>query len=333
MSICLCHQSADQALESLAQEKHLTEPASTAIIERLTSGRDEVLSACRGMQPITLPVNVLIGDSAHTRSDGYVKTHMWKGDLPDGSIKRISDGVYVASPELCLVQQASEISFVRLCQMLGRYLGTFSPSKGSDFGFVERQALTTEEELSGFIRKLPVKRPAGIVRQAMRWTCPFSASPQEVNLQLALSLPPTCHGFALPCPHMNYEVELEDTAKEFCKPDKSIRIDLCWPDFGIGLEYQGEYHQSQIGKDYARNLAANYMGYQLWYLANEQMVDAVQLEYIARIIARRVRKKINPKTWPTTDEVQKLLDVLSGASDDTLNKRWRVRKKKDHRGR
>jgi len=327
MSICLCHQSADQALELLAQKKELTEPASTAIIEGLKSGRDEVLSACNDMPSITLPIHVLIGDSANTKSEQCIKTHLWKGGFPDGAIKRISDELYVASPELCLVQQANGLSFVRLCQMLGRYLGTFSPSKESVFGFVERQPLTTEEELSNFIRTLSIKRPAGIVRQAMRWTCPSSASPQEVNLQLALSLPPTYHGFALPCPHMNYEVGLEGIAKEFCMPDKTIRIDLCWPDFGIGLEYQGEYHESQIGKDYARNLAANHMGYQLWYLANEQLVDAKQLEYIARIVARKVRKKINPKTWPTTDEVQKLLDVLSGAREDALNKRWRVRKK------
>lgn len=59
--------------------------------------------------------------------------------------------MYVASPELNLLLQASELHVTKLCQMLGRYWGSFSTKHDEEGDLLERAPLTTEEKLLRFL--------------------------------------------------------------------------------------------------------------------------------------------------------------------------------------
>ncbi|MDO4798316.1 MAG: hypothetical protein Q4A01_09910, partial [Coriobacteriales bacterium] len=91
-----------------------------------------------------------------------------------------------------------------------------------------------------------------------------------------------------------------------------IRIDLCWPQALFGLEYQGDKHGNQLGQDYARWFAAREEGYELWFVAKEQLESAVQMMQIGREVAKRIGCNVDMGLWPTEGELQDLLDTLAG---------------------
>ncbi len=331
--ICLTHGTADRLLEELSVSGAELHPSSlqahdfTPHVGMMREGLDELLGAGEDL------VNVLVGVGKDYRSRSDVACHRFYGELPPGSILHVEEGIYAASPYLNLLLEARDLHLVNLCCMLGRYLGTFSSVKpeGDSDEIVKRAPLVHVDELSRYLSRFKSTAGTGSLREALRFTCENAASPQEVNLQLALCLPPSCNGFALKKPIMNYPIKLNGSDRRFYDADH-IRIDLCWPEARFGLEYQGEKeHKDKMIQDIARWYAARNKGIELWFVTKEQLGDAAQMNFIAREVARRTRKRVNEWTWPTTDEVQQLLDVLKSGKWLNPGDRLRTRELRGRR--
>lgn len=309
MSICLCNLSADAALELAAQKGIELTPASPDTSEFLADPAlaKEVLGELAHKLP--RPIELLVGNPTLRRKSKEVSYRVWKGSLPRNSIFAISENLYVSSPDFTLLQQASQLHQVKLCQMLGRYLGTWTPNPDSPFGQDKRASLTSFDSLSRFLARVGKAWGKSNLRFAMTYTCDGAASAPETSLQLAMCLPPALHGLGIMQPTMNYEVDLSAQARKLY-PHDSIRIDLCWYQKKFGLEYQGEDHGTRLGEDYARWFAAQEEGYELWFVAKEQLESAPQMLHIARKVAERIGADAEP--LPTESELQDLLDTLSG---------------------
>ena len=325
--ICLTHGTADRLLETLAVRGAELEPASlqardfTPNVGVMREGLRELCGTEENL------INVLVGVDKDYRDGPDTMCQRFYGELPPGSILHVEEGIYVASPYLNLLLESRELHLVNLCSMLGRYLGTFSTtaSGGSSDEIVSRAPLVPEPELSRYLSCFKNTAGTGNLREALRFTCENAASPQEVNLQLALCLPPSCNGFALRKPVMNYPIKLDGKDRRFYDADY-ICIDLYWPEAGFGLEYQGEKeHKDRMVQDISRWYAALQKGIELWFVTKEQLGNAAAMDCIAREVARRTRKRVNEQTWPTIDEAQLLLDVLRSGkwlnSDERLRKR------------
>ena len=254
-----------------------------------------------------------MGDAQSRRSPAGVACRVWHGSLPRNSVFLIEEDVYVTSPELTLLLQATQLHQAALCQMLGRYLGTWTPDSHSECGQRTRMPLTSFEQLQSFLQHVGRAHGKGNLQFAMAYTCEGAASAPETTLQLALSLPPEVHGLNLSQPIMNYEIGLSSHAQKLCQHER-IRIDLCWRDKQFGLEYQGEEHGKTLGEDYARWFAAREEGYELWLIAKEQLASSAQMNHIGREVAKRLGVDTNGKLWPTESELQELLDILNGRS-------------------
>ena len=311
MSICLCGASADAVLEHMAREKIGFEPAAldpTTLSGNLTP-YERALSSLDGVLPH--PIELLVGNAKDRRSSSHVTCHVWRARLTSGSVLSLGDGLYVTSPELTLLHHAETLHQASVSMMLGRYLGTWTPAPESKGVQEDRAPLTTLETLSCFLRDVGRVRGGANLRLAMAYTCEGAASAPESMLQLVLSLPPELHGFGLPLPTMNYEVELSPKAQLLCGRI-TIRIDLCWRAKLFGLEYQGQEHGEQLGEDYARWFAAREEGYELWFLAKEQLGSARQMDYIGHEVAKRLGLDEDELLWPSVFELQELLDVMAG---------------------
>ena len=325
--VCLTGIDADNILEGSAVSGLTLEETSLGAKDFSANADDarnviERLDGPRGNQ-----INVLVGDWRDRRTNNAVITHNVIESLPAGSILHVKDELYTASANCNLLLQARELHLVNLCKMLGRYWGTFSNLKdaeGSDV-IVKRLPLTTEQKLLEYLEA--VKKAHGHVAlgKAMRYTCENAASPQEVNLQLALCLPASCNGFALCKPEMNYKVKLEEDDRVFYNASH-IKIDLYWPSAHFGLEYMGEKeHEDKLLEDVARWYAAKSKGIDLWFVTKDQLSDARALDFIAREVARRTEKRIVSRTWPKEGEVEALIDVLSDRRIPKPNEELRSR--------
>ena len=311
MSICLCNLSADSVLELIAQNKLEVTPATPD----LSSFSADPVMAGEWLGPIAdllpKPIELLVDDARKRRSAAGIVSHVWRGALPKDGILALDEDIYVTSPEFTLMQQSTQLHQAALCQMLGRYLGTWTPAKDAPNGQGERTPLTTFDSLNECLVRAGAVRGSQNLKLAMAYTCEGAASAPETSLQLALSLPPEFHGLGLMLPTMNYELDLSAGARRLYQRN-SIRIDLCWRDALFGLEYQGKEHGNQLGDDYARWFAARMEGYELWYVAQEQLESAVQMRHIGREVAKRIGLDVKKMAWPTEGELQDLLDILAG---------------------
>lgn len=326
--ICLTHGTADRLLEALTVSGAELEPADLQARDFTPSVgvmREGLRELCGTEENL---INVLVGVDKDYRDGPDTMCQRFYGELPPGSVLHVEEGIYVASPCFNLLLEARELHLVNLCCMLGRYLGTFSiaTSGGDADEIVQRASLVREDELSSYLSHFKSTAGTRALRDALRFTCENAASPQEVNLQLALCLPPSCNGFALRKPVMNYPIKLEGKDRRFYDADH-ICIDLYWPEAGFGLEYQGEKeHKDRMVQDISRWYAALQKGIELWFVTKEQLGDAVQMDFIAREVARRTKKRINEQTWPTIDELQRLLDVLRSGKWLNPNEKLRTRR-------
>ncbi|MBR3225465.1 MAG: hypothetical protein IKF78_09095 [Atopobiaceae bacterium] len=311
MSICLCNLSADTALELAAQEGRellLASPDASTFVADMAQVRETLGDFA---EKLPYPIELLVDEQTKRRRSSNAVCHVWKGPLPKNGVFELHEGVYVSSPEFTLLQQASQLHQANLCQMLGRYLGTWTPAKDKPLGQDKRAPLTSFESINEFLSGVGHAWGKRNLKMAMAYTCEGAASAPETSLQLALTLPPELHGLGIVQPIMNYEVELSAEAQRLY-PHESIRIDLCWRNKGFGLEYQGEEHGNRLGEDCARCFAARKMDYELWFVAKEQLESAVQMMDIGRELANRIDADVDEETWPSEGEFQDLLDVLAG---------------------
>jgi hypothetical protein len=311
MSICLCNLSSDKALEVVAHKELEITPASPD--PSLFSVDDDLLSEALDKlgEPLPSPMEFLVGSAQKRLHSRGVSCHVWKGPLPKGGVVSLADGVYVSSPEFTLLQQSTQLHQASLCKMLGRYLGTWSPIIDDAGGQGKRAPLTTFESLTGFLSGVNNVLGCNNLRLAMAYTCENAASAPETALQLALSLPPELYGLQIMQPIMNYEIDLSSAAQKLY-PHATIRMDLCWPHKRFGLEYQGEGHGNRLGQDFARWLAARMEGYELWFVAKDQLESAAQMMYLGREVAKRIDFEVDEILWPSESELQDLLDILNG---------------------
>lgn len=326
MSVCLCNLSADTVLELAAQNKlevGLASPDPTSFTANTALAREALGELAKELPS---PLEFLVGSAQNRRPTRDAAYHVWRGPLPNNSFFTLGEGVYVTSPELTLIQQAGQLHQVSLCQMLGRYLGTWSPAKNAPNGQVERAPLATFESLNAAISEIGYSRGKSSLRLAMAYTCEGAASAPETSFQLALCLPPELSGLSILQPTMNYEVGLSSEAR-LLYPHDSIRVDLCWHDKKFGLEFQGKDHGNRLGEDYARWFAARKEGYELWFVANDQLRDAAQMMYIGREAAERIGHDVDEILWPTQDELQDLLDILAGLKHPKPLTRTQMRKR------
>lgn len=330
MSICLSHTSADRALETLACGGQAVEMAASSAVYSFEA-TDSAVSAVSDeleylLGPEARDLNLLVGTDGERHSTEKKVVHKWAGPLPEGSLAKVCDGLYISAPSFCLLQQAAELHTINLCQMLGRYLAVATPKGGRDGKTLQKRApLLDEAALGQYLSQFSRPRGAARVREAIRWTAARAASPQETNLQLAFTLPYAYGGFGLAKPLMNHKVTLSEKAKALCGKEECY-IDLYWRGKNCGIEYQGSFHNRQIDEDYARFYALDCMGKQLLFVADAQLKDAVQMNYIARKVAKRLGKKVSRDRWPSESDLQGLLDALNGSRVPNRSERRRTRR-------
>ncbi len=171
MSICLSNLSADIVLEHIAQSKVEIGPASPDPSSFVAdpAAVESVLGDFADKLP--RPIDVVVNDAGRRRHAADVACHVWNGSLPRNSVFALSEGLYVSSPEFTLAQQSSQLHQAVLCQLLGRYLGTWSPKEGAPKGQCARAPLTSFEDIKAFLAEAGRFRGKDNLKLAMAYTC------------------------------------------------------------------------------------------------------------------------------------------------------------------
>lgn len=144
------------------------------------------------------PVHVLVSDPACLHSSSMLIPHLWTGPLPVGAFNELSGANYVSSPEFTILQTSAKRSFLESLEV-GLYLcGTFSIGDEGRGYVGGRRCLTTPEALASFLGRCTGAYGAKKARASLRYVLARAASPMEVLLILAFTLPPRLGGWGFP---------------------------------------------------------------------------------------------------------------------------------------
>lgn len=238
------------------------------------------------------PLHILVSSPEGRIRSKRLRCHVWSTDLPAGALYRLTDQVLIASPAFCLQQMAAGSSLARGAAVGLEICGRYARSPCAPGGFRQRPPLAEAGQLVEHFRDSH-GYGARRAREALAFVLDGSRSPMETVVFLLFTLPVECGGCGLPRPHLNFRIEIPPSLQAALgKP--YLVVDLCWPEWGIILEYDSYlWHRAnpQVDADSARNEGLRDLGWMVrsltaGMLANDSVLD----ELVARVMARAGRE-------------------------------------------
>ena len=270
---------------------------------------------------LTLPLHIMLGKADLRRACQDMKQHVFTGKTPVGSFYSVDDTLFVSSPEFCFTQMANILPLVRLIDLGYELCGSYSMHTAGDphtsaRGFHLREPLTSKKKLEAFASRMPgVKGHQKTVR-AMRYILEGSASPMETKLSMLLTLSYQLGGFGLPKPELNARIVPRKADRRITNKEFYI-CDLFWPDKGIAVEYNSnQFHtgSTHITDDAKKSNTLTAMGIRVIPVTAQQIFDNYEFERVARVIAKRLGKRLvykNPGFAAAHDNLRDILNIES----------------------
>lgn len=236
-----------------------------------------------------------------------ITAHVMSSPVPY-SFVRLSKDVYAESPEATLVRMASRLNRGELTVMINQLLSCYRICNDS---IVKARPLSTEARLLDLLSRSKGKRGAKIVRRALAYAVPETASPAEARIAALMTLPTRWGGKGLPIPESNAEITLTapgalavtgsaGTKKarektELTDDDKIKRYaDFLWRAWKLILEYDSdEFHASRekLGADSARRAELQRAGYTVVTLTNRQLSNADEFSIVVDALLNKMGKQ------------------------------------------
>jgi hypothetical protein len=209
----------------------------------------------------------------HVTSPASVRATKAHGAVGHSATLRASDvierdGIRATTPERTWCDLASVLDLSDLVA-------------AGDYLLWEEEPLTTMERLAEAVLDYPSQRGRAQMRRALGFLSPRSRSRPESIVRLALT------ASILPDPVPNFEVHLALSRRD-------IAIDLAYPKYKVGLEYQGDHHREdrrQWRRDIRRGNDAVDEGWSMLYFTGDDLAD------LPGILARTERR-LRSRGWP-----------------------------------
>lgn len=261
---------------------------------------------------IPAPLEFLVRGAGLRRQSSLHRCRSWSDVVPSGSFVRVSDRLFVSSPEFCLMQLASTLSYGRLACLCFEACGAYVLSSRSVEGFLRAVPVTSPALLASF-----AERSAGLggvrpFRRVIRRVLAGSASPMESVLAILLCFPRMLGGYGLPLPKMNYRVDVPCHAGSLADSPYYL-CDLYWPSAHLAVEYDSDLSHAgsdRIASDAQRRNALESLGTTVLTVTKRRLYDEMAFDKTARQImghlGRRARDDASPRNeWGRRMELRR----------------------------
>ncbi|MBQ9003822.1 MAG: hypothetical protein IJ087_18405, partial [Eggerthellaceae bacterium] len=235
-----------------------------------------------------------------------VKTHVRRAPLPERSFYRLDDNVYVASPELCLMQLASKLTEPQVVKLALEMCGTYAldpidpdnPFEIRDLpdassGMSKRPPLTSATRIKAYAKRLFSQNSRARSAHYLRYVVDGSASPRETALCMLLCMPPRFGGYGLALPELNHRVKLS-LSDQLMVGAHHFDCDLYWAHPRVGVEYDSKQHHTAAEKqerDATRRNMLQYKGVQVIVATRTQVNKPGEFDKLAHQIGRAIGKR------------------------------------------
>lgn len=257
----------------------------------------------------SFPCHVAVASAALRKKDHEFIFHVISTPLPSDSFVKVSESLYVASPEMCFLYAASMYSLPELVRLGNDLCGMYITDPDAEYGQRKRKAVTSVQKISDYLARVSQISGKNKASMALRYVCDGSNSPMESCFAAAASLP-MCHGgFGIKKPFLNYTVHLDNEAAQLLGRNECV-CDFVWPEAKVIIEYDSNLtHLSpdQHAYDKKRINALQLAGYTVISVTADQLRNIHRIEdlylLIRRLIGMRTHKdrmdKYADKRWNT----------------------------------
>lgn len=237
----------------------------------------EISQAIDRQDGIPGALHLMVDSAGERRNSRNVECHVWscKQPLPPKSLYCIGPGLYVVSPELCLVRIAPTLSRPELLHRMTNMLGLFAFDFWERMELVEREPIMTKQTIERYLQKVNGAKGTTAVHQALSCVQERSRSPRETDLCLNLGMPARQGGQALPPFEVNRRIELTDEARPLTTKHY-LECDVVWMSKRAVVEYNSdEWHlNTERALDDLEKIAAlQRMGMTVFPVTTRQLTD------------------------------------------------------------
>lgn len=192
-------------------------------------------------------IDVLVPSANLCNASAAVQPHVWSGELPAGAFAKLSDGVYLATPEFLALMMARTLDRYQTLQLCMQLCGIYANSRTAKHGMVQHPRLASEERMRAMAADPHGSGRDG--RQRFVWATQHvmggAASHVEAGVALLHAMPWQSGGYALRRFELNARVDYNEknrasTGAEYCLVDMLDRATK------FGWEYQGHESHSDV---------------------------------------------------------------------------------------
>ena len=285
-------------------------------------------SKVRGELPtgLSLPINYVVGSQSAKRKSRLVYARVHTGPIPEGCIFDIGGGLSVSSPPLCFFQMACELPLVKLIELGLELCGTYSLPAVNDYSpgtenvdktRYDRPKLTEIKTLKAFTARMKEAGGQKKASRALRYIADGSGSPMETIMIMLLTLPYKLGGYGLTMPGLNKRIEPKNKIKGGADKDRSrnpnYKCDLFWPKAKLAIEYDSDFYHTgadRIASDSKKRFDLMALGITVVSVTSRQLRSKGEFENIARLVARKLGKRLQHKNPQFSEANRKLRSLL-----------------------
>ncbi len=269
-----------------------TRPCRLAHVPAKVAPASEIRAACEQLCLDVEPINVLVGRKQDFRHNDSVTYSCFSGQLPDRSLLKLNEGLYVTCLEFTFVRLAARVELVPLIRTCYEIAGLFASNANDMRGFSRCDPLTTTRGISCFLERTKELHLRGHTqaRRALKHSLDNAASPMEVELAMLLTLPRHLGGYGLPKPVLNHPLDVSGLRGGQLRR-KRITVDVAWPKERLVLEYDSDqFHtgSEKIVADSKRRNDIAFLGYEIKTITSREIASIFSMDKIADSIRRRL---------------------------------------------
>lgn len=240
---------------------------------------------------LDLPLQVQVSAAAQRRSTDTLKARLLALP-PTPQFLMLEPGVFIASPELALVDVAAELDETELLLAACELCAIYSPDSNTG-RLLERPQIAHRTALEELVGQMGGSKGVRQARFAASAALERSRSPRETQLGLILSLPSSRGGYGLDRPLLNQPLALCSAASQVY--GRGIcECDLLFEGASIAVFYDGEethLNRRQQHNDALRHNALAVQGLTELVVTNSQIKSIEKMDRIAGIIGSALGKK------------------------------------------
>ena len=294
--------------------------------------------ASLGLDPASLPIELMVCSPRERARDKGFSYRSRTTPLPKDAIVRIANGLYVASPELTLLQMGSALSVPALARVAYELCGSYALTSGSwevecrEIPRVRRRTargyvgphtdvigapaqrafrprtvpLSSVSRIHAFLAQNALRGERGVAacRDAIRYVADGARSPMETVTVLLLCLPTRLGGYGLPLPSLNHRIDMGRYLRTV--PSKrQYFCDLYWPEHNLCVEYDSDaFHARSAGQLEQTRIRALNLGLanvSVISLGPEQLYKTGLFDAVARSVGKHLGRRIRIRSRKFAD--------------------------------